>query len=70
MLNRRKFLKRGILATIGSFLFPKLIFPKDDETTILDYKPIPEEWTSSDINIAWIGHSTVLINPFRITLKY
>lgn len=62
MLNRRRFLKKGILATIGSFLFPKLIFPKDNETTILEYKPSPEEWANSEINIAWIGHSTVLIN--------
>ena len=62
MLNRRRFLRRGILATIGSFLFPKLIFPKDDKTSILEYKPIPKEWTNSELNIAWIGHSTVLIN--------
>ncbi len=62
MINRKKFLKRGILATLGYFLFPKLIFPKDNETSILEYKPNPDNWSDSEINIAWIGHSTVLIN--------
>ena len=28
------------------------------------YKPTPGEWTDDEINISWIGHSTVLINIY------
>ena len=63
MLNRRRFLKRGILATLGSFLLPNFIYSnKPSEEFILEYKPNPKEWSDTEINIAWIGHSTVLIN--------
>lgn len=63
MFNRRKFLKNGILASIGSLLFPNMVFSEtSDEDSILDYKPNPENWDSLRVNIAWIGHSTILIN--------
>lgn len=28
------------------------------------YKPTPDQWNDNDINISWIGHSTVLINIY------
>ena len=63
MLNRRKFLKRGILATVGSFLFPNFVYTFDNNAdSILEYKPDPISWKNNKINIAWIGHSTVLVN--------
>jgi len=65
MLNRRKFLKKGILATAGSLLFPNFIYPKSlTNESILDYKPNPSYWKDDEINISWIGHSTVLINLY------
>jgi len=63
MWNRRKFLRKGFLATIGSLLFPKIVFSSTlSNDSILEYKPDPTDWTEDQINIAWIGHSTVLIN--------
>lgn len=63
MLNRRKFLRNGIVATVGSLLFPNYVIPKADaKNSILKYKPDPIQWEETQINVAWIGHSTVLIN--------
>ncbi|MBK8944947.1 MAG: MBL fold metallo-hydrolase [Ignavibacteriae bacterium] len=61
MLNRRNFIGKSFIAAIGTFLFPKLILAKENEN-ILEYKPTPENWKNDQINIAWIGHSTILIN--------
>ncbi|MFZ1289057.1 MAG: MBL fold metallo-hydrolase [Melioribacteraceae bacterium] len=61
MLNRRNFIGKSFIAAIGSLFFPKLIYAENDES-ILDYKPTPENWKNDQINIAWIGHSTILIN--------
>ena len=69
MLNRRKFLKRGFLATLGYFLFPHSLFSKDQpEQNILEYKPNPFDWKEDEINMAWIGHSTVLINFYGVSI--
>lgn len=63
MLNRRKFIGRGFLAAFGSLLFPKLIFANNSETnSVLEYKPDINNWKNDEINIAWIGHATILIN--------
>ena len=63
MWNRRKFLRKGFFATIGALLFPKVVFSKTPSSdSILEHKPDPSDWTKDQINIAWIGHSTVLIN--------
>lgn len=69
MLNRRRFLRRGILATLGYLLLPEFLFSKDlSENSILEHKPTPLNWTNDKINIAWIGHSTVLINFYGILI--
>lgn len=69
MLNRRKFLSRGIFAAIGSLLFPNLIFSETLKSeSILDYKPEPSKWSDDQVNLAWIGHSTVLINFYGIKI--
>ncbi|MDX1700596.1 MAG: MBL fold metallo-hydrolase, partial [Melioribacteraceae bacterium] len=65
MLNRRKFLRNGFLYTIGSLLFPNYLLADDsNDNSILEYKPEPEKWEEDQINISWIGHSTILINYF------
>ncbi len=62
MFSRRKFLGKGFIAAIGAALFPKYVFASDNKESILDFKPKPEKWKETEINIAWLGHSTILIN--------
>ncbi len=68
-MNRRKFILRSAGLTLGGCIAPSLItmnselFAKD-KITYPSYKPTPAEWKEDDLNIAWIGHSTVLINMF------
>lgn len=58
-----------MLTTIAAFLVPQIIFPKSTSNkSVLDHKPDPSKWLDSEINIAWIGHSTVLINFYGITI--
>jgi L-ascorbate metabolism protein UlaG (beta-lactamase superfamily) len=65
MLNRRKFLKNGVLAAIASVIFPDTIFSDtSDSETILEFKPDPGKWRDDEISVAWIGHSTILVNFF------
>lgn len=64
-MRRRKFLKQIGLITGGIISAP--IFFRQYEAKAITQpknKPVPENWKSSDISIAWIGHSTVLINLF------
>lgn len=68
-MNRRNFILRSAGLTLGGCIAPSLItmnselFAKD-KITYPSYKPTPAEWKEDDLNIAWIGHSTVLINMF------
>jgi L-ascorbate metabolism protein UlaG (beta-lactamase superfamily) len=63
-MKRRKFIKNISLAAAGTILAP--LFLRSDLNAApaikLNYKPEPENWKDDDITIAWIGHSTVLIN--------
>lgn len=66
-MDRRKFLKNSALVAFGSVIIPpKLV--KGMKTTSVEnmIKPasIPNvlSWKDDEINIAWIGHATVLIN--------
>jgi len=66
-LNRRKFIKHGALVTVGSLLIPPGLFTGSEsfgrsEALKPNAKPHPEEWSDDEINIAWIGHATLLIN--------
>ncbi|MEE9429518.1 MAG: MBL fold metallo-hydrolase [Melioribacteraceae bacterium] len=60
--NRRKFLKKGIIATLGSFVIPKMLLADEDKNQSFILRPDPNSWQDDDINIAWIGHATILIN--------
>ena len=68
-MNRRKFILRSAGLTLVGSLAPSL-FAKNSEffnkgnLTYLNYKPSPQDWKSDEVNISWIGHSTVLINMF------
>jgi len=63
-MNRRKFVKNIGLGALG-VLFYQFIGAneiKADSSYKLNYKPEPGKWLDNDITLAWIGHSTVLIN--------
>jgi len=63
-MKRRKFLKSiGFGAAglfVGGLINPKIL--KAETPYKLDYKPEPGKWSNDDVTLAWIGHSTVLIN--------
>lgn len=61
--NRRTFLKKSfftsIAAAVGIPIFSDSIYAAPYK---LNHKPEPELWNDSEINISWLGHSTMLIN--------
>ena len=63
-MKRRNFIKRGFTLFAGFFIFH--MFIKNNEQTFAaqppSFKPDPDTWKDDEINIAWIGHATVLIN--------
>ncbi len=63
-LNRRRFIRNSIISITGSLLFGSgKIFPKQNlKPAYSSAKPDPSTWHKDEINIAWIGHSTILIN--------
>lgn len=66
-MDRRKFLKNSALVAFGSVIIPpKLIKGMKTASVESMIKPasIPNilSWKNDEINIAWIGHATVLIN--------
>ena len=66
-ISRKKFLFRSFKLTLGSLLFfPLLKFGeiKANEISNTGTRPDPNDWKNDEINIAWIGHSTILMNLF------
>ncbi|MBN1299965.1 MAG: MBL fold metallo-hydrolase [Melioribacteraceae bacterium] len=64
--TRRKFIKKSLLTTGAAFFVPSL-FNENDTAAYpvkLNYKPDPKTWSDAEVNIAWIGHSTMLINIY------
>jgi L-ascorbate metabolism protein UlaG (beta-lactamase superfamily) len=63
-MKRRNFLRRGFTLLAGLFVFPLLANNngKTQAIQIPSFKPDPSKWRDDQINIAWIGHATVLIN--------
>jgi len=71
-LNRRKFLKRIFTASIGSLLVPPIFLRGSNQQAAqalpAEFKPSPELWLDDEITLAWIGHSTVLINFYGVKI--
>ncbi len=66
-VRRRKFIKKSLGIAAGMVLLPPVLFNKFDSvskanTVKPNFKPDPSLWKNDEINIAWIGHATVLIN--------
>jgi len=62
--NRRKFIKTGLIGLTGLVLAPQFGFldVKSEPGIKLNYKPEPDIWDNNKVSLAWLGHSTVLIN--------
>ncbi len=70
-MNRKSFLKKSLIAASALLFIP--VLDKTGNThaeaiTAPDAKPEPHLWKSTDIDLAWIGHSTVLINFFGVKI--
>jgi L-ascorbate metabolism protein UlaG (beta-lactamase superfamily) len=66
-ISRKRFLLNSAKLTAGTVLFaPFLKFQqtKAEELSPPDTVPDPSLWKNDEINIAWIGHSTVLMNLY------
>lgn len=64
-MQRRKFIKYGLIAAAGSLIFNNTIAKTlSSEKKTPANVPDPSSWEDSEVNIAWIGHSTVLINLY------
>lgn len=67
-MDRRKFLKSSAIAVAGSLILPPgLLKAMNASPSVADMirpssTPKLEKWGDDEINIAWIGHATVLIN--------
>lgn len=62
MITRRKFIKQGLLISAVSMLFPPALRANSNAPVPASMTPDPSSWKNDEINIAWIGHATVLIN--------
>jgi L-ascorbate metabolism protein UlaG (beta-lactamase superfamily) len=62
-LNRRRFLRDVLLASTGLLFLNEKLQAKQPPS-FANFKPDITKWKNDDINIAWIGHSTVLINLY------
>ena len=69
-MDRRKFLRNSAIVAAGSLILPpKIIRGMNTSPSVADMivpisRPNLEKWRDSEINIAWIGHATGLINFF------
>jgi L-ascorbate metabolism protein UlaG (beta-lactamase superfamily) len=65
-MQRKEFIKKSLFAASATLLTPLFINSdsKANTTVKLNYKPEPLQWKDNELTLAWIGHSTVLINFF------
>lgn len=60
-MKRKDFLRTSLFSLIG-MLFISRESVSETASLPTNYKPNPSEWKDEEINVAWLGHSTVLIN--------
>ena len=67
-MKRIQFIRNSLKAIGASLLFPSFMNVNDSMAKgtplTASFKPEPAKWKDDEINIAWIGHATVLINFF------
>ncbi len=66
-MNRRRFIRNIGLLSAG-FLFISEKTHAKQPPVYPGFKPDPTKWKDDEVNIAWIGHSTVLINFYGTTI--
>jgi L-ascorbate metabolism protein UlaG (beta-lactamase superfamily) len=64
-MKRRQFIKSGLTVAAGSVIYNNA-FAKTllKEKVFASTIPDPSKWKDNEVNLAWIGHSTVLINMY------
>jgi len=63
-MKRREFISKVSKFAAGSLLLSPLLTSDVVYANTLKFRPNPSLWKDTDINIAWLGHSTVIINFF------
>jgi L-ascorbate metabolism protein UlaG (beta-lactamase superfamily) len=68
-MDRRKFIKNSLGLTLAGTAFPSILLKGShllpgEKVSYDIYKPTPDQWNTNELNMAWIGHSTVLINIY------
>jgi L-ascorbate metabolism protein UlaG (beta-lactamase superfamily) len=64
-MKRREFIKKGAVITAGSLLYTNTYAKNlNKEKELPSSIPDPSEWKNDEVNISWIGHSTVLMNIY------
>lgn len=66
-MKRKDFIKTSIYSLLGLIFFREEVYPKSEKISVY-HKPNPALWKDDELNIAWLGHSTVLINFFGIKI--
>lgn len=66
-MKRKDFIKTSLYSLFG-LLFISRDTHSETETKPNNHKPNPSEWKQDEINVAWIGHSTVFINFYGIKI--
>lgn len=61
-INRKNFINKSSKALAGLLAF-NFLFSSDTKASkiSLNFKPNPSTWKDDEINVSWIGHSTILI---------
>lgn len=69
-MRRKDFIKKGFLLSAGAIVLSPFTAKGNNAAELVypESKPMPHSWKSGELNIAWIGHSTMLINLFGTTI--
>lgn len=64
-MQRRKFIKYALTAAAGPLIYNNSLAKSINKEKELPLTvPDPSSWSDSEVNVAWIGHSTVLMNLY------
>ena len=76
--SRRRFLAAGSLSAVGVWITSSnqlgarvvrgVVAETRSKTLEPKYLPLPDTWNSNGITAAWLGHSTVLLNFYGVTI--
>lgn len=71
-MKRKEFIIKSAILSAGAFLFTPAFNEKEETKAAVltgtNAKPTPLLWKENDIDVAWIGHATVLINFFGVKI--